>query len=169
MLAIMNKRLKQARKAKYVEALAAIGIIGPAAKIAGVHRRTILDWQNADKKFAKACDDAYEEAIDSAELKVRERGVDGWEKPIIYKGEPMFRRDPVTGDVLLDGNFDPIPLTESIRNDDLLKFYMEANRQKYNKKTKLEHSGPNGGDIPTGLKIRFVDSDGDGGIDPLDA
>lgn len=164
----MDKRLKQARKDKYVEALTKVGIIGPASEAAGVHRRTILDWQKADPEFAKACDDAFETAIDAAEVMVRERGVEGWEKPVIYKGEPMFRRDPVSGEILLDDNFEPIPLTESIRNDDLLKFYMEANRQKYNRKTKLEHSGPNGGDIPTGLKIRFVSSDGEGGIDLLD-
>lgn len=162
-------KVKAALKEAYVEALREVGIIGAALSIAGFSRKSLRNWQAEDDEFMEDCQDAHQDAIDKAELVVRERGVDGWEEPVTYKGQPLYKRDPLTGDQLLDEDFMPIPLTVPRRNDELLKFFMSGNSAKYGtKKSQIEMSGPDGGPFHTERWVRFVDSDGDGRFDPLD-
>ncbi len=164
----MDKRERDAKKDLFVEAYATTGVIGPAAKVAGVHRRTILDWKEADPDFKQRCGDAYEDAIDVAELEIRNRGVHGRQKPVMYKGRPMFVYDPRTGDLVLDDDFEPVVLMETVDSNKLLEFYTSGTRNKFNAKQRVELSGPDGGNIPVERFIRFVGSDGDGRPDPID-
>lgn len=164
----MDKIEQQKAKDTYVEAFARSGIVSPACREAGVSRETIRLWKLADKVFAARCADALEDAIDEAELVVRQRGVEGWTEIVKYKGQTIYKRVPMTGELELDDDFEPIPLTTEVRNDDLLKFYTSANRAKYGAKSKLELSGPEGGAIPVERFIRFIGSDGDGRPDPFD-
>lgn len=58
-----------------------------AANRAGVHRTTVYVWRGADKEFAAAWDDAYEQGSDHLEDEARRRAVDGVTKPLMYKGK----------------------------------------------------------------------------------
>ena len=51
--------------------------VSHAARSAGIGRRTVYDWREADPEFAAAWDEAEEEAIDALELAARERAIDG--------------------------------------------------------------------------------------------
>jgi hypothetical protein len=50
--------------------------VSHAAREAGIGRRTAYDWRDADPEFAKAWDDAEEEAVDALEMRARERALD---------------------------------------------------------------------------------------------
>jgi hypothetical protein len=58
-----------------------------AARLAGMGRRTVYDWREADPEFAALWDEAYETGTALAEDELRRRGVEGWEKPIYQRGE----------------------------------------------------------------------------------
>lgn len=72
--------------------------------------------------------DALNECYDAAEESLRERAIDGWEEPVHYQGGPVWKLHPLTGEQLLDDNFEPIPYTVRKRSDTLLVKYLEANR-----------------------------------------
>ena len=157
-----NKELKQSA---FLQAYSLSGVIGTACQAVSVSRSTVRKWREDDEQFEERFQDAFENAIDPVEEELRKRAMLGFEKPVIYQGVPMWRRDPLTGEVLLDDNFEPIPLTEPVQNNDLLKLYIAANRGKYNPKTTLEHQGPGGTSLlPRTIDVQFVKADGNGGI-----
>ena len=165
MLATMTKIKptdKALKQAAFLQAYSLTGVIGDAASAVGVTRTTVRNWRD-DEEFEERFQDAFEEAIDPVEIELRKRAMLGFEKPVIYQGIPMFRRDPLTGDLILDDDFNPIPLTEPVQNNDLLKLYIAANRGKYNPKTTLEHQGPGGTQLPRQVQVVFVEADGKGG------
>lgn len=51
--------------------------VSHSARSAGVGRRTVYDWRDADPAFAAAWDDAEEEAVDELEKVARDRAIDG--------------------------------------------------------------------------------------------
>lgn len=159
--------LQDARKEIFLGAYAAEGVIQPACLAADISRTTYRRWRKDDDAFSAGCDDALQAAIDAGERELRRRGVDGVEEHLTYKGEPIWRRDPDTGDLLLDDDFNPVPFTVRRQSDRLLEVYVRSHRPIYKEKSALELSGPGGGAIPSALTIRFVESDGEGGIDPL--
>jgi len=77
---------KEKKKAIYIEALREKGIQREAAERAGIRRNLALDWKKQDAVFAEACEEALEDAVDRIEQEMQRRGIDGFERPIIYKG-----------------------------------------------------------------------------------
>ena len=63
----MNERRKTAKKKHFVNALREHGIIGIAAKAAGIHRGTAWRWTNEDPEFAERVGNAREDAVDVIE------------------------------------------------------------------------------------------------------
>ncbi len=149
-------RLKRVRQARFLEVLSQTGVIRPAAEAAGVPRSTVNHWREDDEDFAQEFSDAMENSVDVAELELRTRAVDGVDEPVMHNGEPVWRRDPRTGDLELDDDFNPVPYTVPRRSDRLLEVYAKANRKKYRDKGSLEVSGPDGGAIPTALTVSYV-------------
>jgi len=129
---------------------------------AGVNYSTGKKWRKEDEEFAKALAMADDERRDHLREEAQRRAVEGWEKPVLYKGEMVYHRDPVTKELLLDDDFNPIPLTEKVISDRILERVLEANVPEYARKSSVELSGPNGGDIPTSVTIKFIKSDGEG-------
>ena len=152
----LDTELMDSRKVKFLEAYAQTGIIGPACDGAGISRTTYKNWRNADEDFDLACADAFEAAVDAAELELRTRAVEGVEEPILYKGEPVWRRDPDTGAVLLDKEFNPIPFTVHRKSDRLLEVYTKAHRKVYSDKVSLEHTGKDGAPIDQKVTVQYV-------------
>lgn len=156
----MNEELVAARRMKFLSAYAECGVIGPACDVAGVDRSTYKRWRKSDAGFSDACDDAFQSAVDAAELELRTRAVGGVEEVVLYRGEPVFRRDPHTGQVLLDDDFDPIPFTIHRKSDRLLEVYVRSHRPVYKERTEVALTGGNGGPVETGITIRYVMPDG---------
>ncbi|KFH18415.1 hypothetical protein ELZ19_06790 [Brucella abortus] len=165
---VLDTELMDARKTAFLEAYARTGVIGDGCRAAGVSRSTYKRWrygskatgEEPDEEFDRACQDALDCAVDDAELELRRRAVEGVEEVMTYRGEPVWRRDPATGEVLLDDDFNPIPFTISRRSDKLLEVYVKAHRAQYRDKGSLELGGMGGGPIEQAVTVRYVLPDG---------
>lgn len=74
------------KEAQFLEVLRATANVTKAAGAIQITRRTAHDWRTQNEAFAKAWDDAIEEALDSAEGELYRRAVDGTSKPVYYQG-----------------------------------------------------------------------------------
>ncbi len=144
----LDTELMDARKTKFLEQYALTGVIQPACDVADISRSTYKDWRHKDPDFDAACDDAFQAAVDDAEGVLRRRGVEGIEEVVLYKGEPIWRRDPATLELLLDDEFNPVPFTRLVHNDKLLETYVKAHRPVYREKSGLELTGKDGASLP---------------------
>ena len=68
-------------------ALEKTGIVGWAAKAAGVGRRTVYDHKHADPDFARRWEEALDTAEDNLLGEVIRRAVEGEKVPVYYKGK----------------------------------------------------------------------------------
>ncbi len=153
--------LRAARKTKFLEAFATTGVIQPACVAASVSRSTVRNWREDDEEFDEAYGDALQCAIDAAESELRLRAVEGVEEIIMYKGSPIWKRDPKTGAYLLDDDFERVPYTQRITSDRLLEVYAKANRARYRDKSSLALTGGEGEAlIPRNLRVEHVMPDG---------
>ncbi len=158
-----------ARKARFLACYARIGVIGPACEASGIGRSTYKHWRKEDEDFDGACDLAFQEAVDMAELELRRRAIDGIDDVVMYKGEPVWRRHPDTGDLLLDDDFEPMPFVETRYSDRLLEVYVKAHRHIYRERSALELGGIGGKPIevqttyvlPDGKTVEDYDRPGD--------
>jgi hypothetical protein len=91
--------ITDAHQAAFIKALAQLGIVTAAAKAAGVCRMTVYRWRE-DPEFAKAWDDALEQAADQDRSRGHRRAVDGVEEPI-YQGGQLVGSRIVYSDSLL--------------------------------------------------------------------
>lgn len=70
------RRTNRAR-AKFIEVLRDTCNVSAAARAAGIGRRTVYEWRDADPEFAAAWAEAEEEAVDKLEEVARERATEG--------------------------------------------------------------------------------------------
>lgn len=90
-------------------------------------------------EFHEAWGSALSVAVDVLENEARRRAVDGVEDVIVQKGIQAFVRDPATGELVLDENGKPIPLTIRKYSDGLLTLLLKANRpEKYRENIKAD-------------------------------
>ena len=82
----MNKTRRVWEKA-FLSALEKTGIVGCAAKAAGVGRRTVYDHKAADPDFAERWEEALDTAEDNLWGEVVRRAVEGEQVPVYYKGK----------------------------------------------------------------------------------
>jgi transposase len=73
-------------RATFIETLAETCNVSEAARRAGIARRTVYEWKDADPEFAADWLDAEETAADKLELEARRRAVEGVDKPITFQG-----------------------------------------------------------------------------------
>lgn len=90
-------------------------------------------------EFHEAWDAALEIGNDYLEQEAQRRAVDGYEEPIVHKGIQAFVRDPTTGELELDVNGKPIPLTVRRYSDRMLEILLKARRpEKFRENMKIE-------------------------------
>ena len=117
--------LKPGWKEKFIKSLSAKGNVTVAARAAGVARAYAYEAREEDKDFAKAWDEALEEAIDTIEEEARRRACDGTLKPVFQGGEQVG----------------------SVReySDTLMVLLLKAHRpKKYRENSRVEHTGADG-------------------------
>ena len=156
----LDDDLRDTRKAKFLEAYKMTGVIQPAIDAAGISRASYRKYRKDDKVFHQDCFDAYDAAVDEAEVELRKRGIEGYDDPVMYKGEQTWCRNPDSGDLLLDDDFNPIPFTRPIKSDYLLNIYTRSHRPIYKEKTEIAITGPGGGSIEHDFQITFIMPDG---------
>jgi len=90
-------------------------------------------------EFHEAWDAALGIGNDYLEQEAQRRAVDGYEEPIVHKGIQAFVRDAETGNLELDANGKPIPLTVRRYSDRLLEILLKARRpEKFRENMKIE-------------------------------
>ena len=150
-----DEKLRAARKEAFLANYREHGVIGPASKVAGVTRSTVLNWRKSDPEFDAACEDAFQCAVDIAEQELRRRGVEGSEEIVLYKGEVVWRKDARTGELLLDDDFNPMPMVIQKDHDRLLEVYTRSHRPVYKERTEVAVTGKDGGALQ-GIVVEYV-------------
>lgn len=149
-------RMTDAQTTAFLAALAVHGgTLAPAARAAGMPPSAVYQRIKSDADFAAAVEDAQAEVYDEAERELMRRAVDGVNKPVVYKGQIMFRTEQaVNGDgetiwrVVTDQNGQPVPLTINEKSDALLMFALKGYRKKrFAERTEL--TGADGKDLET--------------------
>src|SRR5262249_44545576 len=108
-------------------AFAAIGNIGAAAAAAGIDRSTHYRWKREDSEYAEAFERAVEEAAGVFEDVAVQRATEGLEEPLIYQGELVYKRDPLTNEIVpAPVTSEPVPLMIRRRSDTVLLAVLKA-------------------------------------------
>lgn len=81
-----TKSTPRARK-RFLERLRETANVTEAARSCNTSRDAAYRWRKVDPEFAAAWDTAVQEAVDSLEREAWRRGVEGYDKPVIYQGE----------------------------------------------------------------------------------
>lgn len=119
------------------------GNITLACKKARVPRRTFYNWLRDIPTFKAAFDESAKIAVGVIEAEMHRRAVIGVPKGVFYKGKKVA--------------------TEREYSDTLLIVLAKAHApEKYKDRTSNEHSGPNGGPIPTEVTHRVIFDDNGG-------
>jgi hypothetical protein len=112
----------------FLAALRDCGNVRAATQAAQVDRSTPYKLRGTDPAFAKAWEDAMDDAADVLEAEARRRATLGVDEPVFYQGVPV-------GSV-------------KRYSDTLLMFLLKGARpHTYRERTSVEHSGPEGGPI----------------------
>ena len=100
-----------------------------AARELNLSYLTLLSQRKKDKDFHKAWEDARECLIDELEDHLIHRAIKGTQRPIVQKGERVYERNPVTGELLLDKKGEPIPVVEHVYPDGVALAVLKANKR----------------------------------------
>jgi hypothetical protein len=175
----MTKPYSHDWKPIFLAFLRDVPVVSSAVFAAGLDARsTAYRARETDPEFAAAWDDAMETGVDMAEREAFRRAVEGYEDPVVDKGQLCYRmqrvltEDPdnpdgpakVSWTPILGPDGQPIPLTVRKHSDSLLTLFLKGRRKKvYSDRTEI--TGPDGGpqqvettDSPTQLarKIAFA-------------
>lgn len=146
----------------FLEAYRECGVVGTACRVAGVNRRTFYEWCDRDPAFKIMANEAYQDAVDAAEVELRRRAIHGVKEPVLYKGQPVFERHPDTGELILDEDGKPKVFSIQRTSDRLLEVYTRTHRPQYKEKSEVALTGPNGGPVESRVVFNIVKSNGDG-------
>lgn len=128
---MQGRPLTSRQRAKFLKALAQTANVTASAQSVNINRRTIYDHRAADPEFAKAWDDALEQATDALEAEARRRAMEGVEEYVTCKD----------GLVMRNGE----PVMQVRYSDSLMSLLLRAHRkEKFRDNQSVEHSGPNG-------------------------
>lgn len=128
-------RVKQ-KKETFIEVLRETCNVSESARTAGIARRTVYEWRDADEAFADSWDEAEQEAADKLEREAWRRAVEGIDKPVTFQGE--------------------ITATYKEYSDRMLELLLKAHRpEKFKDRVSSEISGPNGGPVAVTGTIVF--------------
>ncbi len=146
------KRAAQAARAAtlaqqklFLEHYSGLGVITAAAKLAGIDRKRHYEWLEDTKKYPDyqaSFDDAHEQACDRLEAEMVRRGAIGWDEPVFGKLPSNNGANAGNG------------IIGHIRkySDRMLELALKARRPAVFRE-RFEHSGPEGGPIPSNFTI----------------
>ena len=155
-----QKRTKEKLEQVIVE-IADTGNISEAARRCGITPWLIYYWKRRSEdgfpgytldmggfdddghplvaEFHEALEASLEMSSDFLEREIQRRGVEGYDEPVVHKGIQAFVRDPETGELELDENGKPMPLTIRRYSDRLLEVLIKARRpEKFRENIKID-------------------------------
>lgn len=128
----------RARQDAFLAAYAETLDISAAASASQISRSTHYEWMGSDDTYAPRFAAARRQAVQRAEAEAFRRAVHGVERIKFAGGVPAIDpSDPEKKRIL----------TERVYSDELLKFVLRGNDERYREKSDLRLSGPGGGPI----------------------
>jgi len=92
-----KRTVRTPKKSKlFLNGLRKTGVISYACEMAKIGRTAAYAWRADDAEFAKAWNEALDEALDALELEARRRAHDGLIKKKFHEGAAII--DPATGE-----------------------------------------------------------------------
>lgn len=110
---------------KFFTELARTDNVLKACQASGLTRAQANELQ---RDYAERWENARLDAHDAMEEELRVRAMEGRMEPVIYQGGIVYRTHPITGELELDENFEPIPLLVPKVSDSLLLKLVEAKK-----------------------------------------
>lgn len=133
-------------KALFLEGLKQLHCVTLACEFAGIGRATAYQWKDVDQKFAADWNVVVERARDIARASIYQRGILGWDEPIVSMGQAVYELEPVVdenGDPKLNNRGQPLvkqgkPLMLHKWSDTLAVAYAKANLSEYKDKPQVD-------------------------------
>jgi len=133
---------------RYLDMLAKTGNFSAAADCIDITTSTANAWrkddgflitlEGEDYPFGELCDEAMKIFADAVEAEVVRRAVEGYDEPIIYKGQIMSELDEESGKYK--------PITVKKFSDRLLEVLLKGQKPKYNGDSQVNiHAGEGSG------------------------
>lgn len=151
----MTAEQRREAKALFIETLSSDPNVSLACDRARISRDTAYQWREKDAKFADAWEDAVERTKDVARSSIYQRGIIGWDEPMVSAGQVVYEYEHLLdkdGKPQFDGKGKPIMRRGAMQvvhkwSDTLAIAYAKANLPEYKDKQQLEVSGPGGGPL----------------------
>jgi hypothetical protein len=140
-------KITPARRAIFLETLTRTGHVTAACAAAGVSLSGTYSLRKRDGTFARAWEEALETAVGTMMEEARRRGVEGWDEPVFYKGEPVGAIRRYSDRLLIQllqahkpELFRPHPEHETAKDDILIAALRKARRRvEAGRKVDAEH------------------------------
>lgn len=86
----MDPEMREDARETFLAELKKSDNVTQACAKAGINRDTAYYWREQDTDFAQAWQQAKEEFNDTVRSAIFQRGVEGWEEPVVSMGKPVF-------------------------------------------------------------------------------
>jgi len=106
---------------KFLEHLALTANITRSLEFAGISPTTLYNHRKADPEFAARWEEAWQRGYDTLEQKCADRAFEGVSEPVLFQGQQVYVKDPVTGK--------RVALTKTTWSDSLAQFLLRGNKQ----------------------------------------
>lgn len=132
-------------KALFLAELQRVHAVSLACEYAGIDRSTVYRWKDKDQKFADAWQNCVERSHDIARASIYQRGILGWEEPLVSMGQVVCEMSPALdneGNLIFDKRGKPVmvpgkPLTVHKWSDSLAVAYAKANLPEFKDKPQV--------------------------------
>lgn len=129
----------------FLESLKSDPNVSLACDMAGISRTVAYIWKKEDEAFADAWEAALERTRDVARSSIYQRGILGWDEPVVSMGQAVYEYEPVLdehGEQKFDAKGKPLmkrgkPLTIHKWSDSLASLYAKANLPEYKEKPQV--------------------------------
>ena len=133
-------------KALFLEELKRVHNVSFACEHAVISRQTAYTWRDQDEKFAEAWENAVERSKDMARMSIFQRGILGWDEPLVSQGQPVYEYEFVLderGNQMIDSKGRPVMKRGALQtihkwSDSLAMGYAKANLPEYKDKQQID-------------------------------
>lgn len=126
------------RKSRFLEAFRICGNMTASADFASTSKDTIREYRRKDPEFKALYEEALQASIDRLEEEGRRRAYYGVEEPVLFQGQPTYKRDWL-GEIVRDKNGDPVIFTVRKPSDRLMELFLKAKSPQFKEHVKHEH------------------------------
>jgi hypothetical protein len=149
------------QQARFLECRAQTYTDSAACGKLGLSQSTVVRWKHESEAFLAAYAAARNIPVDRLEQALYHRALYGHSTLRLDKaGNPIPMIDPVTLEVMLDDDFEPIYVADQVPNDNLLLAALKAQRPEYRDKGELHVGGIPGAPLEHSVRVEYVLPDG---------